>query len=107
MKKLFVKMLAMACFALSAQIVWAETDTEQLFTQKCSICHKMEKEGMGPSVMDMNTDAAVLQSAIADGRNGMPAFEEKLGMEKINALVSYIQSKQVALNPCAKNLSGK
>ena len=62
---------------------------------------------MGPAVMKMSTDAAMLKSAIADGRAAMPPFEEKLGNEKINALVAYIQSNQAALNPCAKNPSGK
>ena len=107
MNKALALLLVTACSALTVQPVMADTDTERLFKKKCSICHKVDKKGMGPAVMKMNTDTAVLQSAIADGRNAMPAFEEKLGDEEINALVSYIQSKQPTLNPCAKNPSGK
>lgn len=107
MNKLFALILATSGFALSAQVTWAEADAKKLFKQKCSICHKVDSKGMGPAMMNMNTDTAVLQSAIADGRNAMPPFEEKLGMERINALVSYIQGKQVALNPCANNTTGK
>lgn len=107
MNKAFAIMLAVICFALTVQPAIADTDTEKLFNKKCSICHKMDKKGMGPAVIKMNADAAILKSAIADGRKAMPPFEKKLGIEKINALVAYIQSKQAALNPCAKNSSGK
>ena len=107
MRTVVAIMVTAICFSLSVQPVWAEANTEKLFNKKCSICHKMDKKGMGPAVIKMNTDAAVLQSAIADGRKAMPAFEEKLGKERINALVAFIQSKQPTLNPCAKNPSGK
>jgi len=96
-----------ACSALAAQPVMADTDAEKLFKKKCSVCHKMDKKSMGPTVMEMNADAAILKSTIENGRAAMPPFEEKLGVEKINALVSYIQSKQAVLTPCAKNSSGK
>ena len=107
MNKAYVIMVAAACSALTAQPVLADTDTEKLFKMKCSVCHKMDKEGMGPTVMKMNTDAAILKSAIADGRAAMPQYEGTLGNEKVNALVAYIQSHQAELNPCAKNPSGK
>jgi mono/diheme cytochrome c family protein len=107
MNKAYAIMVATACSALTVQPVLADTDTENLFKLKCSVCHKMDKEGMGPAVLKMNTDAAILKSAITDGRAAMPPFEEKLGNENINALVVYIQSKQAALNPCAKNPGGK
>lgn len=107
MNKAYAIMVATACSALTVQPVMAATDAEKLFEMKCSICHKMDVEGMGPAVMKMNANTATLKSAIADGRAAMPPFEEKLGNEKINALVVYIQSKQAALNPCAKNPGGK
>jgi mono/diheme cytochrome c family protein len=107
MNKAYAIMVASAYSALTVQPVLANTDTEKLFKMKCSVCHKMDKEGMGPAVMKMNTDAATLKSAITDGRAAMPQYEGTLDNEKINALVIYLQSKQVALNPCAKNPSGK
>ena len=107
MKIVVAIMVAAACFSLSVQPVWADTDTGKLFKKKCSICHKMDKKGMGPAVTAMTSDATVLKSVIADGRKAMPSFEGKLTDKKINALVAYIQSKQTALNPCAKNPSGK
>ena len=107
MKKGIAMLVAVVFSGLSAQAVWADTDAEKLFKDKCSVCHKMEKKGMGPAVTTMNPDATVLKSAISDGRKSMPAFAEKLGEERINALIAFIQSKQPGFSPCAENLSGK
>jgi len=92
---------------LNEMVVREEASKGKLAFRLLDGVGKIDSKGMGPAVLKMNPDAAVLKSAISDGRKSMPAFAEKLDEEKINALVAFIQSKHPALNPCAKNLSGK
>jgi mono/diheme cytochrome c family protein len=107
MKKVIAMIIAGICSGLSVQPAWASMDAKKLFKSKCSFCHKVDKKGMGPAVIKMTSDAAVLKSAIMNGRGAMPSFDRTLDNEKINTLVEFIQSKQPALNPCAENTSGK
>ena len=69
-------------------------DTQQLFKQKCSLCHAIDKKKLGPAVTSMSRDAESLRQAITKGRNAMPAFEGKLTKVEINGLVNYLLTKQ-------------
>ncbi len=103
MTKTVAIMIATAFLCLSSDVI-AEVDGDKLFkNKKCGICHKIDKKGMGPSVITMNTDPAVLRAAIIDGRRAMPSFDKKLDAEQIDALLAFIRSRQVKLNPCTKN----
>ncbi|MDX8390426.1 MAG: cytochrome c [Mariprofundaceae bacterium] len=103
MKKLTVLMLMLACVIFSVPAMASDAPNgAKLFKGKCKMCHAMDRKKMGPAVMKMNKDAEVLRVTITDGRKSMPKFGKKLGAEKINALVDYIQSAQAAKNPCAK-----
>jgi mono/diheme cytochrome c family protein len=108
MTKTVALMIVTSFLCLSSDVAFAELDGGELFQKKkCGICHKIDKKGMGPSVITMNTDSVVLKSAIIDGRKAMPNFDKKLDAEQIDALLTFIQSRQAKLNPCAKNQSGK
>ncbi|RMG92244.1 MAG: cytochrome c [Zetaproteobacteria bacterium] len=87
----------------------AAPDAEQIFSKKCSMCHKIDSKKVGPAVKDMNRDPAVLRKTISEGRKMMPKFGAKLSAEEIDALVAFIQSKQPeeTANPCAKNPCGQ
>jgi len=101
-------MVATSFLCLSSDVAFAELDGDKLFQKKkCGICHKIDKKGMGPSVITMNTDMAVLKAAIIDGRKAMPSFDKKLDTEQIDALLTFIQSKQTKFNPCAKNATNQ
>jgi mono/diheme cytochrome c family protein len=68
--------------------------TQQLFEQKCSLCHAIDKKKLGPAVTTMNREAEVLRQAITKGKNSMPSFEGKLTGTEIDALVDYLLTKQ-------------
>jgi mono/diheme cytochrome c family protein len=100
-------MIISAFFCLSSNIAFAQVDSSKLFKKKCGICHKINKKGMGPPVLKMNTDLAVLKSTIIDGRKAMPGFGNKLDASQIDALLTFIQNKQAKFNPCAKNTTNQ
>ena len=58
------------------------------------MCHKLDRKKIGPAFKDMNKDAAVLKTAINNGRKMMPTFGKKFSEAEIDALVEFIQSKQ-------------
>ena len=87
-------LLIAAATALAPEAAFADSDSAALFKKKCSICHKLDKKAMGPAIKAMNTDTAVLKSAIADGRKAMPSFSKQLTGGQIDALVAYIQEQQ-------------
>lgn len=87
---------AIATAGLAAQPALAETDSAGLFKKKCSICHKLDKKAMGPAIVDMNKDPAVLKSVITDGSKAMPSFSKQLDADQIDGLVTYIQDRQAA-----------
>jgi len=67
---------------------------QQLFKQKCSLCHAIDKKKLGPAVTAMTSDTQSLRQAISKGKNAMPAFEDKLTKVEINGLVDYLLTKQ-------------
>ncbi|GAV21119.1 hypothetical protein MMIC_P2099 [Mariprofundus micogutta] len=83
------------CLSLLPQSVFAQGDGEKLFNEKCTICHALEEQKMGPSVKDMMKDPLALQAAITDGIDNasalpMPSFGGILKPEQINLLVDFI-----------------
>ena len=69
-------------------------DGAKLFKKKCSMCHKIDKNKVGPAVKAMNTDAEVLRSTITDGRKMMPKYSGKLSAEEIDAVVAFLKEQQ-------------
>lgn len=103
MTKIILTSITLAVFAMTSQTAMANNgiNVEKIFSKKCKMCHSLTKNKMGPAFKSMNQDPKVLLSAIADGRKMMPKFNKKLSSDEITAMVSFIQSQQVA-NPCAK-----
>jgi mono/diheme cytochrome c family protein len=81
----------MASMTLAAS---ANPDGQQLFSSKCAMCHALDQKKMGPSVKSMSTDAEALRTAIAKGKNSMPAFAGKLSDVEIAAVVDYLKANQ-------------
>jgi cytochrome c oxidase subunit 2 len=71
-----------------------EVDAEGTFVQTCGGCHELEKAGtsgqIGPSLNDLTLDPADVEEQIRRGGGGMPAFENDLTEEQIEALVQYL-----------------
>jgi cytochrome c553 len=68
-----------------------------LYAQRCSVpyCHgPAGTAGRAPALAGRNFDIATLRGVIADGipTRGMPAFQQQLGAEGINAVLAYIRS---------------
>ncbi|MDQ6953863.1 MAG: cytochrome c [Mariprofundaceae bacterium] len=103
MKNIILASITMAVFAITSQTAMANNDinVKKIFSKKCKKCHSLTKKKFGPAFKGMNTDPEVLVSAITDGRKSMPKFNKKLSSDEIAAMVSFIQSQQIA-NPCAK-----
>jgi mono/diheme cytochrome c family protein len=96
MKKTFVMIITAACFGLTSQVAMADIDASKIYSKKCKMCHALDKKKTGPAFQDMSTDAAVLKTALTEGRKMMPNFSKKLSGEEIDAMVAYIQSVQSA-----------
>jgi len=85
--------------------VFAQGDAEAIFTQQCAMCHGASGAGDGPAAAAMNlepssfADSAYQESrtdeqlaeAISSGKGAMSGYGEKLSLEEIRALVSYIR----------------
>ncbi|MDQ6961114.1 MAG: cytochrome c [Mariprofundaceae bacterium] len=91
MRKLIMTTLA-ACMLLAFQgsAVASDFDAAATFKKKCSICHKLDKKGMGPAILKMSADTKVLTDTITNGRKSMPTFSKKFNAEEITALVEHL-----------------
>ena len=69
-------------------------DGAKIFSQKCKMCHALDKKKIGTAVKAMNSDAEQLRSAITNGVKRMPKFGHKLSAEEIDSLVIYIQAQK-------------
>jgi len=89
-------LLSISLFFIPVQWVSAATlaDTEKLFQQQCSLCHAIDKKKLGPAVNTMSNNQEALRQTIRKGRKSMPAYEQKLTTEQIEAMVDYLLSKQ-------------
>lgn len=83
--------IAMASVTIPAL---ANPDGEKLFNSKCTMCHAIDKNKIGPAVKSMNSDAVLLHTTITKGKNSMPAFEGKLSDAEITALVGFLKANQ-------------
>lgn len=71
-----------------------EVDAEGTFVSSCGACHELERAGtsgqVGPSLTNLTLDPADVEEQIRKGGGGMPAFEDQLSEEQIEALVQYL-----------------
>ncbi len=72
----------------------AKSNGEVIFKQKCSLCHSIEKNKLGPAVKFMSKEAGVLRGIIYKGKKSMPAYEKKLTPIEIDSLVEYLLANQ-------------
>jgi mono/diheme cytochrome c family protein len=83
--------------------VQADNAAETTYKAKCAMCHGPDGKGetatgkamkagsfAAPEVAKMSDDE--LASAIAKGKNKMPAYEKSLKPDQIKGLVAYIRS---------------
>jgi len=87
-----LKLLSMSLLYSTVSMVSASElpNGEQVFKQKCSLCHAIDKKKLGPAVNSMSREAGILREIISKGKGGMPAYEGKLAGEEIDALVEYL-----------------
>jgi cytochrome c oxidase cbb3-type subunit 2 len=70
-------------------------EAKKLFLERCAQCHGDNLQGkIGPSLIDLDLPDVRLFTIIFNGNppNGMPAFGEDLGKDRIWKLVTYIKS---------------
>ncbi|MDQ7005023.1 MAG: cytochrome c [Ghiorsea sp.] len=87
--------LTVAVFLVQPATASDMPDGAKIFSQKCKMCHAIDKKKVGPAVQAMNADAEVLRTTITDGRKRMPKFGKKLSTEQIDALVEFIQTQKL------------
>lgn len=71
----------------------ASIDAAKLFQDNCSRCHGDKREGKnGPSLLPerLTKDASVYGKTITNGSGPMPAWDNRLSAEEINALAEWI-----------------
>lgn len=68
---------------------------EQLFIRTCNTCHPGGKDGMGPSLMNVNEkypDDAAIKKLVRSGKGMMPAQpKEVINDNELDLLVQYIR----------------
>ena len=78
-------------------------DAAALYKSKCAMCHGADGKGETPVGKKMGVhdfaspevhamQDAELASAIADGKNKMPAYKKSLAADQIKDLVAYVRS---------------
>jgi len=94
MKKIYLMTATAICVVLSSQVAVAQINAKKIFNSHCQMCHAFDKKKIGPAFKDMTADSAVLKEIITNGRNIMPSWKNKLSGAEIDAMVSFIRSKQ-------------
>ena len=62
-------------------------DGAAVFQERCSVCHGPQGQGgMGPALSGQATEEIVSEGRLPQG---MPAFEEELSDDEIEAVVAY------------------
>jgi cytochrome c6 len=100
-KRIAFPALASMAF-LTGSVAFGQAGGEATFKQQCAMCHGADgsgNTGMGktlklrdlksPEVQKMSDSELV--SLIAKGKGRMPAYESKLGDEKIKAVVAHLR----------------
>lgn len=73
-----------------------EIDAAGIFTQRCSTCHGLNREGAnGPPLLPgvLNKDASAYINTITNGSGPMPSWKGRLSADEIDAMVEYIMSE--------------
>ncbi|MDT8375909.1 MAG: cytochrome c [Mariprofundaceae bacterium] len=86
--------IAVAGMAGTPAIASDAPDGAKIFGKKCSMCHKIDKQKVGPAVKAMNQDPEMLRSVIANGKKMMPKYSGKLSTDEIDAVVTYLKEQQ-------------
>jgi cytochrome c553 len=98
MKKTIKTLILMAAVSVMAAPVAAadSIDGAALFNKKCKMCHALDKKKSGPALTAMSQDEAQLHNVITNGGTSkmMKAYGKKYSSDQIDALVTYIRSKQ-------------
>ncbi len=94
--------LAAGAFSLALTLPAHAQSAETIYKGKCAACHGTDGTGsaMGKKMgvhdfhsPDVQKESdADLSSAIAKGKNKMPAYEKSLKAEEIQGLVAYIRT---------------
>lgn len=101
--KIAVVAAALAVIAFMSASAQADAAAEATYKAKCAACHGPDGKGetatgksmkagsfASPEVAKMSDDD--LATAIAKGKNKMPAYEKSLKPDQIKGLVAYIRS---------------
>ena len=71
-----------------------QIDAKTTFSESCGGCHTLAKAGtsgtIGPPLEDLQLPREDVEEQIRKGGGGMPAFENQLSEEQIEALVQYL-----------------
>jgi cytochrome c553 len=77
-------------------ITTSGADAATIFTQSCSACHGVNREGgIGPSLRASDLEGRTddyLMNTIRWGRGGMPPFGNRLNPEGVENLVDFLRS---------------
>jgi mono/diheme cytochrome c family protein len=84
-------------YALTLSMEYEEAETSVLFENNCKSCHATGNANLNNDFSDFGSLAALshaeLVTKIAAGNSaGMPAFEDKLSEQDINALANYVRA---------------
>jgi mono/diheme cytochrome c family protein len=67
---------------------------DQVFTDNCGSCHTLSEAGtsgtIGPTLDDTSLSAEDIAAQVRSGGGGMPAFEDTLTAEEIEAVSAYV-----------------
>jgi mono/diheme cytochrome c family protein len=72
-------------------------DASAVYKQNCVSCHGVDLGGaVGPNLQKVGSRLSIDQigSVIANGRNAMPAFKDRLKVEEIDALAVWLAAKK-------------
>ncbi|WP_404297669.1 c-type cytochrome [Halomonas sp.] len=97
---------ALAAVVLLAALPAAANDDDplalgkQVFTEKatpsCTICHTLSEADasgtIGPNLDELKPTVEMIRAAVTRGVGVMPAFEEALSSEEIDAVARYVAS---------------
>jgi mono/diheme cytochrome c family protein len=72
------------------------TDGESIFTANCASCHTLADAGttgtVGPNLDDSRPSQELVVDRVTNGRGAMPAFEDSLDEQQIQAVAEYVAS---------------
>jgi len=102
MKKLTLLLAALAVITLaSAPAAQAAADGKALFDAKCAMCHGKDgvAKPMAKGSANFNdakwqeaTKLEGIETAITDGKGKMKGFKDKMSVEEIKAVATYVKT---------------